>query len=140
MSNGVLLADSSFDKVATNEMNLAADLIPSTPKNSLTLFDKGFYSLGLLNKWMNTGIEPHWLIPLKKGTQFETVRKFSGRNQIIRLKTTPQVKRKWVDLPDTIEARSVKRIIKGKSYSILTLMTNLLRYPVENIADLYPHC
>jgi hypothetical protein len=66
MSNGVLLTASSFDKVATNEMNLAADLIPSTPDNPLTLFYKGLYSLGLLNECKNTGTEPHWLIPLKK--------------------------------------------------------------------------
>ena len=33
----------------------------------------------------------------------------------------------------------MKRIIKGKSYSILTSMTDPLRYPVESIADLYAH-
>lgn len=134
-----LLTASAFDKVATNEMRLAADLIPSTPDNSLTLFDKGFYSLGLLNQWKNTGIERHWLIPLKKGTQFEVVRKLSARDQIIRLKTTPQARKKWDGLPATIEARLVKRLIKGKSYSILTSMTDPLRYPVANIADLYAH-
>lgn len=134
-----LLTASSFDKVATNEMLLAADLIPSTPDNSLTLFDKGFYSLGLLNQWKNTGVERHWLIPLKKGTQFEVVRKLSARDQIIRLKTTPQARKKWNDLPATIEARLVKRLIKGKSYSILTSMIDPLRYPVANIADLYAH-
>ena len=80
-----LLTASSFDKIATNEMRLAADLIPSTPDNSLTLFDKGFYSLGLLNEWRNTGIERHWLVPLKKGTQFEVIRKLGARDQIIRL-------------------------------------------------------
>ena len=134
-----LLTASAFDKVATNEMRLAADLIPSTPDNSLTLFDKGFYSLGLLNQWKNTGIKRHWLIPLKKGTQFEVVRKLSARDQIIRLKTTPQARKKWDGLPATIEARLVKRLIKGKSYSILTSMTDPLRYPVANIADLYAH-
>jgi hypothetical protein len=134
-----LLTASSFDKIATNEMHLAADLIPSTPDNSLTLFDKGFYSLGLLNQWQKTGVERHWLIPLKKGTQFEVVRKLSARDQIIRLKTTPQARKKWNDLPSMIEARLVKRMIKGKSYSILTSMTDPLRYPVANIADLYAH-
>jgi len=134
-----LLTASAFDKVATNEMRLAADLIPSTPDNSLTLFDKGFYSLGLLNQWKNTGIERHWLIPLKKGTQFEVVRKLSARDQIIRLKTTPQARKKWNDLPAMIEARLITRLIKGKSYSILTSMTDPLRYPVANIADLYAH-
>ena len=134
-----LLTASAFDKVATNEMRLAANLIPSTPDNSLTLFDKGFYSLGLLNQWKNTGIERHWLIPLKKGTQFEVVRKLSARDQIIRLKTTPQARKKWNDLPAMIEARLITRLIKGKSYSILTSMTDPLRYPVANIADLYAH-
>jgi hypothetical protein len=40
-----LLVDSAFDSVSENEMNLAAKLIERIPDNSLTLFDKGFYSL-----------------------------------------------------------------------------------------------
>ena len=81
----------------------------------------------------------HWLIPLKKGTQFETVLKFSARDQIIRLKTTPQAREKLDNLPATPEARLVTRIIKGKAYSILTSMKDPLQYPVANIADLYAH-
>jgi IS4 transposase len=134
-----LLTASAFDKVSTNEMCLAADLIPSTPDNSLTLFDKGFYSLGLLNQWRTTGEERHWLVPLKKGTQFEVIHKYSNRDQIILLKTSPQARKKWFDLPATMEARLVKRTINGKVYSILTSMTDPLRYPVADIADLYSH-
>lgn len=134
-----LLTASSFDEVSTNEMVLASDLIPSTPDNSLTLFDKGFYSLGLLNQWSQEGEERHWLIPLKKGTQFKVVRKISHRDQIIRIKTTPQARKKWLELPSSIDVRLIKRTIKGKSYSIITSMTNLGRYPVADIADLYAH-
>lgn len=50
-----LLTASRFDSVDTNEMILAEDLIPHTSDNSLTIFDKGFYSLGLLYKWQSTG-------------------------------------------------------------------------------------
>lgn len=89
-----LLTGSSFDKVATNEMHLAADLISTTPDHSLTLFDKGFYSLGLLNQWKSTGTERHWLIPLKKGTQFEVIQTMSARDQIVRIKTSPQARKK----------------------------------------------
>jgi IS4 transposase len=134
-----LLTASAFDKVSTNEMCLAADLIPSTPDNSLTLFDKGFYSLGLFNQWRTTGEERHWLVPLKKGTQFEVIRKYSNRDQIILLKTSPQARKKWLNLPATMEARLVKRTINGKVYSILTSMTDPLRYPVADITDLYSH-
>jgi len=61
-----LLTNSVFDSVAVNEMNLALELIDKTPNNSLTLFDRGFYSLGLLHRWNSTGKSRHWLMPLKK--------------------------------------------------------------------------
>ena len=51
----------------------------------------------------------------------------------------PQARKKWDGLPTTVDVRLVKRTIKGKSYSILTSMTDPLQYPVENIADLYAH-
>ncbi|WP_411569927.1 IS4 family transposase, partial [Pectobacterium cacticida] len=43
-----LILDSAFGSVSESEMNLAAELTTRLPDNSLTLFDKGFYSLGLL--------------------------------------------------------------------------------------------
>ena len=61
-----LITASAFDDYTVNEMILAEKLIETTPDNSLTLFDKGFYSLGLLHQWQSTGAERHWLIPLKK--------------------------------------------------------------------------
>ncbi|MBO1273738.1 hypothetical protein J3L11_19270, partial [Shewanella sp. 4t3-1-2LB] len=49
---------------------LAEQLIDTTPDNSLTLFDRGFYSLGLLNRWHQTGEARHWLMP-RVGAHFE---------------------------------------------------------------------
>jgi hypothetical protein len=63
-------------------MVLAQQLIETTPDNSLTLFDKGFYSFGLLHKCANTGEQRHWLIPLKKNVKYEVVRKL-GRQDIL---------------------------------------------------------
>ena len=48
-----LIVNSAFASVAESEMNLAANLVDSIPDNSLTLFDKGFYSLGLLHDWQS---------------------------------------------------------------------------------------
>ncbi|MBD1567671.1 IS4 family transposase, partial [Vibrio sp. S12_S33] len=62
-----LITGSAFDCYTVNEMKLAEQLIETTPDNSLTLFDKGFYSLGLLQAWSSQGINRHWLIPMKKG-------------------------------------------------------------------------
>ncbi len=44
-----LLTQAVMESCAVNEMVLAEQLIERTPDHSLTLFDKGFYSLGLLH-------------------------------------------------------------------------------------------
>lgn len=134
-----LITASAFDDYKVNEMRLAEQLIDKTPNNSLTLFDRGFYSIGLLNRWQNTGQERHWLIPLKKGTQYETVRKLGRNDEIVRIKTTPQARKKWDGLSNTVEVRLVSRKINGKQQSVLTSMTDPMRYPIGDIADLYAH-
>ena len=134
-----LLVNSAFDSVAENEMNLASQLIPSIPNHSLTLFDRGFYSLGLLHAWQQAQPDSHWLLPLKKGTQYEVVRTLGKHDQWVKLTTTPQARKKWPQLPDTLEARLLTKIVKGKSVAILTSLTDLMRYPSEDIVDLYVH-
>ena len=84
-----LLTNSVFDSVEVNEMNLALGLIEKTPDNSLTLFDRGFYSLGLLHRWQSTGKARHWLMPLKKNTQHEVIHSFGRQDKLIQLTTTP---------------------------------------------------
>jgi len=101
-----LLTNSAFDSVSVSEMVLAERLIENTPNHSLTLFDRGFYSLGLLHRWQSTGEKRHWLIPLKKNTQYEVVREFSKQDCIVRLTPCPQARKKWPDCPATFEARS----------------------------------
>lgn len=134
-----LLVDSAFDSVAENEMNLAAKLIERIPDNSLTLFDKGFYSLGLLYDWQQKGTNTHWLLPLKKGTQYEEIRSLGKQDKLIRLTTTPQSRKKRSDLPCTMEARLLTRQVKGKQVQILTSMTDPMAYPGGDIVDLYTH-
>lgn len=57
-----LVTATAFGSVAeVGEVDMAAQLIEQTPDYSLTLFDKGFYALGLLDKWHRTGKERHCL-------------------------------------------------------------------------------
>ena len=132
-----LITGSTFDSVASNEMILAESLIQTTPDHSLTLFDRGFYSLGLLHRWQCDGTEKHWLIPLKKGTQYDVIRSLSQHDQIIRLTTTPQARKKFNDLPEFIEARLLTKKVKGKIRQVVTSMCDPGRYPKADIVDLY---
>ncbi|MEZ9536884.1 IS4 family transposase [Shewanella sp. 10N.286.51.B8] len=134
-----LLVDSSFASVAENEMTLAANLINNTPDNSLTLFDRGFYSLGLLHDWSQAGSNRHWLMPLKKNTQYEVIRSLGRQDKLIRLTTTPQSRKKRPDLPEFMEARLLTKTVKEKTLQIITSLTEPMRYPSGEIVDLYAH-
>ena len=45
----------------------------------------------------------------------------------------------WPTLSDILVAMLVTRKIKGMSYSVMTLMTDSMRYPSADIGDLYSH-
>jgi len=131
------LINSAFSGYRTNEMMLAEELIERTPDHSLTIFDKGYYSLGLLNRWHQAGEHRHWMIPARKDLQYEVIQRISPNDLRIRLTTTPQSRRKFNDLPNALEARLVTKIIKGKTYRILTSMTDPMRFVGDEIVELY---
>ena len=134
-----LIAGSAFDDYKVSEMRLAEELIEKTPEHSLTLFDRGFYSTGLLYQWANTSTERHWLIPLKKSTQYKVVRKLGRQDAIVRINSSARSRKYWSGLSTRIEVRLISRKINGKIRQVLTSMTDPLRYLVGDIADLYAH-
>ena len=131
------LINSAFDGYKVNEMKLAESLIEATPDHSLTLFDKGFYSLGLLNRWSSTGNERHWLIPLRRGTKYEVLEEHGHNDLRVLLTSTPQSRKKFIDLPESVEARLISKKINGKTMLILTSMKEPLRFPADEIVELY---
>ncbi|WP_445497608.1 hypothetical protein [Photorhabdus sp. SF281] len=60
------LINGVFVGYKTNKMTLTEELMEKTPDNSLTLFDKDYYSLELLNRWHKAGKQRHWLLPYVK--------------------------------------------------------------------------
>lgn len=135
-----LLSAVAFDSVSdAGEAELAAQLIDKTPDHSLTIMDKGFYALGLLHCWQSAGTERHWMLPLRKGAQYEVVRNLGAGQCVVRLRLSPQAKKKWQDVPETLTARLISKEVGGKSVQILTSMCDPLRYPKADIVDLYSH-
>jgi hypothetical protein len=129
-----MLIGSAFDGYRSNEMKLAEQLIETTPDHSLTLFDRGFYSLGLLHQWQQAGTQRHWLMPLKKGTQYEVIQRLGRQDAVVALSTSPQARKQWPGLPERLTARLLSKTIKGKVRQILTSMADPLRFPDLSLA------
>lgn len=134
-----LLTAAAFDSVAVSETRLTEALIAQTPDHTLTLFDKGFYALGLLYQWHMTGTERHWLLPLKKGALYRVMRTHQPGDEVIELTPSPQARKKWPELPATVTARLVTKNIKGKPVKILTSLLDAQRFPAAEIVDVYAH-
>ncbi|MEW6486267.1 MAG: IS4 family transposase, partial [Pseudomonadota bacterium] len=134
-----LLRASVMDRYDVNEMRLAAGLIGKVPDNSVTLFDKGFWSAGLLHEWHSAGENRHWLLPLKKGTQYEVVRRLGKKDELIMLKTSPQARKQWEKLPETLTVRLIRHKVNGVERQVLTSMKDAMRYPAADVAELYKH-
>ncbi|EFZ5792054.1 IS4-like element IS4 family transposase, partial [Shigella flexneri] len=78
-----LLTAAAFGTMKNSENELAEQLIEQTGDNTLTLMDKGYYSLGLLNGWSLAGEHRHWMIPLRKGAQYEELRKLGKGDHLV---------------------------------------------------------
>ena len=134
-----LLRASAYGSYEQNEMRLAARLADDAPDNSVTLLDKGFWSVGLLHHWHQAGRERHWLTPLKKHTQYEVVQRLGKQDELIRLKTSPQARKQWEGLPDELIVRLIRRRVNGEERQVVTSMTDAMRYPAADVAELYKH-
>jgi len=91
-----------------------------------------------MRRW-GTPCTRNWDIALKKGTQYEGVRKLGRQDVLVDLKTSPQARKKWPQLPDTVEARLLTRNINGKECQVLTSMANPMRFPGADSVELYSH-
>ncbi|EIK7213434.1 IS4 family transposase [Escherichia coli] len=131
--------DAAFGTMKNSENELAEQLIEQTGDNTLTLMDKGYYSLGLLNAWSLAGEHRHWMIPLRKGAQYEEIRKLGKGDHLVKLKTSPQARKKWPGLGNEVTARLLTVTRKGKVCHLLTSMTDAMRFPGGEMADLYSH-
>ncbi|WP_340678765.1 transposase [Paraglaciecola sp.] len=100
-----LIINSEFDARHVGEMTLAQRLINSVPDNSLTQFDRGYYSVGLLYEWQNSGQHTYWMLPARKYLQFEVIRQLSEHDAIVALSPSPQASKKFANLPTQVEAR-----------------------------------
>ena len=132
-----LLLASEFDSRDVGEMSLAQRLVPSVPDNSLTLFDRGYYSLGLLYLWMTKGVNTHWMLPARKDLQYTVRHQLSEDDAVITLKTSPQARKKFDGLPETIEARLTRYKVDGKSYRVLSSMVDAMQFPYEEVVNVY---
>ncbi|AMW82805.1 Mobile element protein [Pseudomonas yamanorum] len=131
-----VILDAQLSPYRRSEMRLADEFLQQIPDHSVTLFDKGFWGAELLSSLSRSGTHRHWLIPAKKGLVCEEVARYSIHDRLVRMKVSPQARKRNPVLPSHWEVREVSYEIQGK---VKTVMTSLPAetYNTKAVAKLY---
>ena len=131
-----VILDAQLSPYRRSEMRLADEFLQQIPDHSVTLFDKGFWGAELLSSLSSAGSNRHWLIPAKKGLVCEEVIRYSQHDRLVRMKVSPQARKRNPALPSHWEVREVSYEIQGK---VKTVMTSLPvdTYNAKAVAKLY---
>ncbi|WP_036660865.1 IS4 family transposase [Pandoraea sp. SD6-2] len=126
-----------FGPYGTNEMLYAKSLISDVPNHSITVFDKGFLSAEILCALRANGEQRHFVIPARCNTQWERV-SGSPRDQIVRMRVSPQARKKCPELGETWQARCITGVdAHGRERVLLTSLSERTQWRASDIEKLY---
>ncbi|MCS2161356.1 IS4 family transposase [Scandinavium sp. H11S7] len=131
-----VLLDAVTAPYRRSEILLAQSMTASIPDNSVTLFDKLFYSADLLVTLNQQGNNRHWLLPARKNRVAETEESYGSGDRLLKLKVSPQARKKNPSLPENWYARAVTYEINGVEKTVLTSLP-ADRYKAKEVAELY---
>ncbi|HAI0065390.1 TPA: IS4 family transposase [Escherichia coli] len=119
-----------------SETVLAHSMLATIPDNSITLFDKLFYSADLLLTLSQQGCNRHWLLPAWKNIAAETEESYGPGDRLLKLKVSLQARKKNLALPEFWYARAVTYEVNGVEKTVLTSLP-ADRYKAKEVAELY---
>lgn len=131
-----VLLDAALSPYRRSEMRLAAPFFEHLPDQSVTLFDKGFWSAELLLGLTASGDDRHWLIPARQGLVCEEVVRYGPQDRLLRMKVSAQARQRNPGLPTHWDVREVRYVQGGKIRTVLTSLP-AGRYSAEAVAGLY---
>lgn len=131
-----IILDAQLSPYRRSEMRLADGFTAQIPDRSVTLFDKGFWGSDFLIGLMNSGVQRHWLIPERKGLIYEEVEVFNEHDRLLRMKVSPQARKRNPELPETWQVRAVSYEVKNKLKTVFTSLP-AEQFNTEQVAALY---
>lgn len=131
-----LILDAQLSPYRRSEMRLADEFLQQIPNHSVTLFDKGFWSADLLLSLATAGDNRHWLIPARKNLVSEELIRYGKQDRLLRMKVSPQARKRNPDLPVYWDVREISYEVQGKVKTVLTSLPADV-YSTKAVANLY---
>ena len=105
------IIDTTLGDMGQGEITLARQL--NIQDNSITLFDRAYFSADLLISWQQTHPNSHWLMRAKDNLRYSVIETFSEGDYLIQMPVSPQAQKKNPNLPATWQARLIECRYEG---------------------------
>lgn len=133
-----LMLGAAFDACEVGEISLARRLNEEVPDNSLTLFDRCYFSADLFQQWYQSGEQRHWLTPIKNTMRYKVIEEYADNDLLIDMPVSPQARKQNPELPEKWRARFIAyQEPRGEIKGFITSLLEPEKYPLESILNIY---
>lgn len=129
------LVDAQLGPMSQGELTLAHRL--RTPDNSLTLFDRAYFSADFLIHWQQQAENSHWLMRAKDNLRYEVIEKYGQGDYLIQMPVSARAQKRHPELGQTWQARLVEVEHEGKKRRYITSLINHEKYTRKTLVTLY---
>jgi hypothetical protein len=112
------LLDAHISGVDQGELTLAANL--QAPDDTLTVFDRAYFSAAFLLDWQAKGQQRHWLIRAKDNLRYEVTQTLAKGDWLVSMPISLRARKLHPHLPTHWQARLVELEVDGKRRRYLT--------------------
>lgn len=129
------LLDARLGAMTQGELTLASQL--KGCNQSLTVFDRAYFSAAFLLDWQAAGEQRHWLMRAKDNLRHEVVATHAKGDYTIRMPVSPRARQLHPHLPSHWQARLIEVQLGARTRRFITSLTDATRYPSRELAQLY---
>ncbi len=129
------LLDAQIGAMTQGELTLASDL--QAPDQSLTIFDRAYFSAAFLLRWQAQGRSHHWLMRAKDNLRHEVIATHAPGDFSIRMPISQRARQLNPELPEYWEARLIEVDLGGETRRFITSLNEPQSYPARALAQLY---
>lgn len=129
------IIDSQISDMSQGETTLASQLL--IQDNSVTLFDRAYFSADLLINWQKDKSQSHWLMRAKNNLRYSVIKTLSEGDCLIEMPVSPQARKKNPNLPETWQARLIEFSYEGETRRYITSLMDEKRFAKDKVAQLY---
>lgn len=129
------LLDARLGGYHDGELTLAAEL--RGLDQSITLFDRAYFSAAFLMDWQHAGDQRHWLMRAKDNLRHEIVQTLGEDDWLISMPVSQRARQLRPELPSHWQARLIQIQVGGKSRRFITSMLDPKRFVASQLAQLY---